>query len=753
MLAKKEKVDKAGQILEVERQLITDKAAFEKFLLRLAKETEYACDTEFFPINKYSGKVILAGLSFYLPKRNIAVYIPINHRTKLPQLAWKYVRDKLAPFMSDRNGPMRSLWHHFKADYKVLQQHGLDVWDHKFDTFLASKLIDENSHAHGLKDLAQSRLSYDQIEFDTLNAISNIMRKTFEIQLTKNENFISAQLREMYGVERPMTLREAWDIISEKIDRDETRYTIKMQNIKAEIKRYAEYGDDNEKLDDAKKRKNALKKPLTVRLWQHMTNKKALEAANICNMPLRYVLPYATDDVICTYMLKQQFWPKLQKLQLLEHHQELQVKLAKVVGRKELRGAPVNRPGVQVERDRTAEHIAKLEARISRIILRTFEKHYTSKKEYEKTGQVINLNSPKQVAQLFFYDLGFEPTKRTKGGAPSTDAESLRMYEGNHKLVNLYLEWKTETKIENTYLEMILERAVKHEDGLWYLHGEFVQYGAKTGRFSSKNPNLQNQPQGPRIRQFFYAPKNRRMIVADYSQVELRILAFQSGDKELVGAYCIPLPDGTYRDVHKVTASLIFHVGYHEVTDKQRKIGKTINFGIIYGMGAPKLGVSIKVSTREAQGFIDRFFRGYPGVGKHLDQRTRFVKVHGYTSTITGRRRRFPEIHQSRFKNDQKALYRMIRQGLNAEIQGSSADITGAAMVRVEYYFYDDPDFLMHLNVHDELVCTTSKAKAEEHNRILKRLMANPFKAKHNPIAPIPLLVESKIGRTWAECK
>jgi DNA polymerase I-like protein with 3'-5' exonuclease and polymerase domains len=745
--------NKTKEIEAVPRKLIVDHIGFDKFLGKIKREKEYACDTEFYTVNEYSGKVVLAGISFYLPKSNIAYYIPVNHTDVVTTLTWAQIRKGLA-FMADREGPQRSLWHHFKADYKVLQQHGLDVWDHAFDTLLASKTLDENKIKHGLKDLTATLMSYEQIEFAELNAISNLLtKKNFVVHLTQKETYTDLQLRKLFDIKRSMTLREAYDKILKKVAAESFEYTAHVANLKKQIRLCKEFGDKPKREARLTQELKRMPKPLASRLWKHLTCKKATNSANICEMPIRFVLPYATDDVICTYLLKKKFAPKLEKIELLAHHTEEQVPLAKVLGRVELRGTPIDRRGVIVERERTVKLVAELEARISRLILKHFSKVYENAKVYEKTGRVINLNSTKQLGQLFYGDLGLTPLKRTPGGSPSTDSEALEPYKEENKLVRLYLEWKSETKILSTYLEMFLKRCVKHDDGLWYIHGEFVQYGAKTGRFSSKNPNLQNMPQGRRIRRFFYAPKKRKILQADYSQVELRILAYQSKDKQLVRAYCEPLPDGTFRDIHKVTASLIYHVDYHAVSAEQRKTGKTINFGIIYGMGASLLAAKIKVPLREAQGFIDKFNIGYSGVEKHLDNETKFVKVHGYTKTITGRRRRFPEIHYSRFMHNKKALYRMIRQGLNASIQGSSGDITGGAMVRVEYAFYDDPHFQMHVNVHDELLCSTAEEKAEKHAKKLVRLMQNPFGPNFNPIAPIPLLVEAKIGQTWAECK
>ena len=735
-----------SKFLSIRRNLVTTEIQFNKLLDLIKEEKYYTCDTEFKIVNEYDHKVDIRGVSFYLPDHNQAYYIPVNCSAVKEQLDWNIVRDGLQ-FMADRNAKLRSIWHLFKADYKCLLQHGVDVWDHYMCTYMGSLLLNENSHDHGLKSLALKKFDFDQIEYDALVAISRIQR--------------SVEWRAVFKLEKTMTLRQAWETCCDTMVDEDDRYQRKVHKKKARIKELKEYGNEKDK-DKIKKLGIDIKripKPPSTKLWKILTARKEIAKADIGDLPIRYVLPYATDDVIVTWELFKWETARLKKQELITHAVHYQTKLSKVLGRMELRGTIVDMKAVREEKKATEDLVAKLEARISRYIVTKLGKYYVTPKEYEKTGQVIKLSSPQQLARFFYEDLGLAIHKRTKGGKPSTDDQALS-HHSQHKIVRLYLKWKKEQKILSTYLNMFIERAMKDKRGDYRIHPTFNQYGAATGRLSCKNPNLQNQPQGVRIRRFYTSKRKQSKhkwvkLVADYSQVELRILAYNSKDKQLTKAYTKKQKDGKYLDIHRFTAALVFKVPYDKVDEvKHRKKAKTINFGIIYGMAAMKLAEAINVSIREAQRIIDQYFESYYGVKVHFDEQEAYLMEHGYVKTYLGRRRRFPEIKIGRHRSNSGALARMIRQAINAAIQGTSMDITGGAMIQIEYKFYDNPNFEMDLTVHDELSALTRADKVQKYMPMFVRCMENPFGIKAgNPIAPIPLLAEAKYGNNWAEAK
>jgi len=356
---------------------------------------------------------------------------------------------------------------------------------------------------------------------------------------------------------------------------------------------------------------------------------------------------------------------------------------------------------------------------------------------FELAGDAFNLESPKQIQQILFSEdgLGLEAKKKTPKGAPSTNEEALKLLD--HPLVDLILSYRTLTKLNSTYLEA-LPKQIDLKTGR--LHTSYHQAVTATGRLSSSNPNLQNIPirseQGARIRGAFIANKGNVIIAADYSQIELRIMAHISQDANLLEAFNHDV------DVHSATASMMFNVPLDEVTKDHRRNAKAINFGLIYGMSAFGLAKQIDVSRTEAKAYIDAYFENYPGVLSYMDNIRETAKAQGYVATVMGRRLYLPQINAKNKMLQQHAL----RTAINAPMQGSSADIIKKAMLDVDQWIGDDnSDIKMIMQVHDELVFEVKASKADEFAHKIQTLMSDT-----HPL-DIPLVVDVGIGDSWQQ--
>ncbi len=356
---------------------------------------------------------------------------------------------------------------------------------------------------------------------------------------------------------------------------------------------------------------------------------------------------------------------------------------------------------------------------------------------YDLAGSPFNINSPKQLAEILFHRLNLSPVKRTKTGF-STDEEVLTKLSLGHELPKILLEYRQISKLKTTYVDA-LPGLVDKKTGV--IHTTFNQAGTETGRLSSSNPNLQNIPikteLGASIREAFVPSKGFDYILsADYSQIELRILAHLSGDDVLLEAF----REG--RDIHRYTASLIFSCCEDDVSDEMRENSKRVNFGIVYGMSPYGLAKDLKIDVKTAESFIDEYFTRYPKVKGYLDAQVAFVEKNGYVATILGRRRYIPEINNSNTALRQFAQ----RQAVNAPVQGSAADLIKLAMVCIQHQLRDAGlKSRMILQVHDELVF---EVKSEEKDRLVllvRQAMENAFAFK------VPVKVKVYIGKNWLQ--
>lgn len=358
-------------------------------------------------------------------------------------------------------------------------------------------------------------------------------------------------------------------------------------------------------------------------------------------------------------------------------------------------------------------------------------------KIYELAGCTFNINSPKQLSDVLFNKLKLPVVKRTKTGV-STDEEVLTKLSRDNELPRILLEYRLISKLKTTYIDALPELVDKNTAKI---HSTFHQVGAETGRLSSSNPNLQNIPikteLGSSIRRAFISSKGfEALLAADYSQVELRILAHLSEDPALIQAF------QENRDIHRHTASLIFGVEEKNVSDEMRNNAKRVNFGIVYGMSAFGLARDLGIAPQTAQAFIDEYFMRYPKVREYLDRQVAFVKKHGYVSTLLGRRRYIPEI-----QNTNMAVRSFAeRQAINAPIQGTAADLIKIAMVEVAAKLKKGPFVSrMIMQVHDELVFEAKKGEEDALVRLVRTAMEGAIKLN------VPLKTTISVGKNWLE--
>lgn len=352
------------------------------------------------------------------------------------------------------------------------------------------------------------------------------------------------------------------------------------------------------------------------------------------------------------------------------------------------------------------------------------------------SGQEFNINSPKQLANVLFEKLKLPVIKKTKTGL-STDEEVLRKLSKKHGLPLLLLEYRQLTKLKSTYIDslpLLIDPKTKR------IHAAFDQAGTETGRLSSNNPNLQNIPVRGEIardiRKAFIAEENNLLISADYSQIELRVLAHFSGDEALIRAF------GEDRDIHKWTAGLIFGVEESLVSDEMRETAKRINFGIVYGMGSFGLAKDLEIPVNEAQDFIDNYFLRYPKVNKFIASQIALAKDAGFVTTILGRRRYLPEINN---KNSSLRSF-AERQAVNSPIQGSAADLIKLAMINIHQALSGMKlKAKLIMQIHDELVFEVPEAELEAVSGLVRDKMENVYKLD------VPVKVNIKKGKNWQE--
>lgn len=431
-------------------------------------------------------------------------------------------------------------------------------------------------------------------------------------------------------------------------------------------------------------------------------------------------LTYICYEAYIPFLTMEKLKQELEKTGMWKLYEEIELPLVYTLSDMEKEGILVNGQELQTYGEELAAQIGVLEQEI-----------------YEGAGEVFNINSPKQLGVILFEKLQMPYGKKTKTGY-STAADVLEKLAGEYPLVSKILEYRQLAKLKSTYADGLANYI--DEDGR--IRTTFQQTVTATGRLSSTEPNLQNIPirmeLGRMIRKVFHPEEGFVFLDADYSQIELRILAHMSGDENLIAAY------REAQDIHRMTASQVFHTPFEEVTDLQRRNAKAVNFGIVYGISSFGLSQDLSISKKEAQEYIQRYFETYPKIKEFLDTQVEMAKKEGYTTTMFGRRRPIPEISSSNFM--QRSFGERI--AMNSPIQGSAADIIKIAMNRVHRRLEkENLKSKLILQVHDELLIETAEEEVETVSKILEEEM------KGAANLAVELEVDSHAGKNWYEAK
>ena len=427
---------------------------------------------------------------------------------------------------------------------------------------------------------------------------------------------------------------------------------------------------------------------------------------------------YSCEDADQTLGVHLHLWPQLLADEKLRFIYELEIKSSESLYR-------IERTGVLIDGPMLARQSGELGLRLVQL----------ETEAYEIAGQPFNLGSPKQLGEIFFDKLGMPVVKKTPSGARSTDEEVLEKLAEDYPLPAKLLEHRSLSKLKGTYTDKLAQLALPRTGRV---HTHYAQAVAVTGRLSSNDPNLQNIPvktaEGRRVREAFVAPKGSVIASADYSQIELRIMAHISGDAALLSAFT----EGV--DVHRATAAEVFGVGLKEVSSEQRRYAKVINFGLIYGMSSFGLARNLSIETKAASAYIDKYFQRYPGVKNYMDVTRLSAKSKGYVETVFGRRLYLPEINSPNGPRRGGAE----RAAINAPMQGTAADLIKLSMNKVQDVLdSENRKTRMIMQVHDELVFEVPLDEVDWVRVEIPRLMAEVAELK------VPLLAEIGVGENW----
>ncbi|TWG37672.1 DNA polymerase I [Acidovorax delafieldii] len=463
-------------------------------------------------------------------------------------------------------------------------------------------------------------------------------------------------------------------------------------------------------------------------LAERHTGRKGITYEDLCGkgahqipfaqVPVDKAAAYSCEDSDQTLDVHNALWPLLQADDKLRFIYELEIASSEALYRIERNGVLIDAPTLAAQSHELGQRILQLET-----------------EAYEIAGQPFNLSSPKQLGEIFFDKLGMPVVKKTATGARSTDEEVLEKLAEDYPLPAKLLEHRGLVKLKGTYTDKLAQLALPRTGRV---HTHYAQAVAVTGRLSSNDPNLQNipirTPEGRRVREAFVAPAGRVIASADYSQIELRIMAHLSGDHSLLHAFHAGL------DVHRATAAEVFGVEVDQVTSEQRRYAKVINFGLIYGMSSFGLAKNLGIETKAAAAYIDKYFQRYPGVKQYMDDTKAAAKSMGYVETVFGRRLYLPEINSPNGPRRAGAE----RAAINAPMQGTAADLIKLAMVAVQKELdAHKPDIQMIMQVHDELVFELPEGEVDWLKTHIPRLMAEVAALK------VPLLAEVGVGANW----
>ncbi len=456
---------------------------------------------------------------------------------------------------------------------------------------------------------------------------------------------------------------------------------------------------------------------------EDLIGKKGKNQKSMREVDLEEIKEYAVEDADITYQLKQNFSPILDQAETKKLFEEIEIPLIPVLAAMEMEGINLDVPFLK-----------------SMSVEMASDSHALEQKIYETAGEKFNLASPKQLGDVLFDKLkiGGAKQKKTKTGQYATGEEVLSYLANDNEIVRDILEWRQMVKLQSTYIDALPNQVDKITGRV---HTDYMQTVAATGRLSSNNPNLQNIPvrteRGRLIRKAFIArDENYTLVSADYSQIELRIIAALSGEENMIKAF------QNNEDIHRSTAAKVFNIALEEVTKEQRSNAKTVNFGIIYGVSAFGLSNQTSLSRKESAELIDAYYATYPNLKSYMANQVDFARENGYVQTVLGRRRYLKDINSANM---------MVRSGaernaVNAPIQGSAADIIKIAMINIHKKLVSENwKSKMLLQVHDELVFDVHNSELEKIRPMIKHEMENAF------IMDVPLEVELGMGKNWLE--
>ncbi|MDD1614565.1 MAG: DNA polymerase I, partial [Methylococcaceae bacterium] len=436
---------------------------------------------------------------------------------------------------------------------------------------------------------------------------------------------------------------------------------------------------------------------------------------------LEQAAPYAAEDADITLQLHQVLMAKLQlHPTLLALYSEIEIPLISVLARIESNGVLIDTAMLSQQSLELANHIVALE-----------------QQAHDLAGHTFNLGSPKQIQEILYDQQKLPVLKKTPKGQPSTEESVLQELAIDYPLPKLILDYRSLSKLKSTYTDKLPQQV---DDKTGRIHTSYHQAVAATGRLSSSDPNLQNIPirseEGRKIRQAFIAPKGYKIVAADYSQIELRIMAHLSADAGLLKAF------SAGEDVHRATAAEVFGVAPDQVTADLRRSAKAINFGLIYGMSSFGLAQQLGLSRSQAQSYIDLYFARYPGVKNYMDSIRDQAREQGYVETLFGRRLYLPEIKSRNAARRQYAE----RTAINAPMQGSAADIIKRAMISTDQWLLQKkPDARIIMQVHDELVFEVAENQVDHCVDIIRTIMSSAADLN------VPLIVDIGVGNNWDE--
>jgi DNA polymerase-1 len=454
--------------------------------------------------------------------------------------------------------------------------------------------------------------------------------------------------------------------------------------------------------------------------YEDVAGKGARQIA-FSQVPVERAAEYAAEDADVTLCLHRVLWPKIESIPALQRlYEEIEQPLVPVLERMEHRGVLVDREMLRQQSSRFAVQLQDLLQQARR-----------------EAGHDINVDSPKQLQQVLFEKLGLPVLRKTPTGQPSTAEDVLEELAASYPLPRIVLDYRMLAKLKSTYTDKLPE-LINPRTGR--IHTSYGQAVAQTGRLSSSDPNLQNipirRPEGRRIRQAFIAPPGHVLLAADYSQIELRIMAHLSGDEGLLGAFAED------RDVHQATAAEVFGVPLAAVTPDQRRLAKTINFGLIYGMSPFGLARNLGIDRGAAQTYVERYFQRYPGVRRFMDETRLQARERGYVETVYGRRLYLPDIRSGNAQTRQYAE----RSAINAPMQGTAADIIKRAMIAVDAWCArEDAPARLIMQVHDELVLEVRSDAVESVTEAVRERMTSAAELR------VPLRVDIGTGANWDE--